>query len=509
MVSIIVPELLVVLASVCVGWAALWPSRGDLGPVGYHLAALPVGLLAWMFVAGTAVVTGWPYLPGALAAGLAAYVGGLWLLQHSRPDAAGADRSCFGLPGAASFAVAALSYAAATTALAATRLTVFTADSVNEYWPMAVYLEREQVISAYLVSSRSFLQISAGAVKAAFGGEWLFALYPLLAVLLVVTLGWALWATAPAGLSARSRWLVAVLPCAFLVADPSFLFYSLYVHSHAPTALYLLLALVALRLSADPATGRALAGSRGWLLVAGLATSGIVLTRPDGLAYGFVPIAIALSVLLDRRLDTGRPLAFAFFAPMLFVVVGTYLAAYARLGVWEADKLDGRMTAAILAVMVLAAVLPWFAHRTGGAERFALDRDRVLLAELALAGIAAAAAFALRWDEMSLAVRNLATNLFEMGGYGPLWLVLLAALLAAVVGGRAVRRGTWSRSLFVAVVLFAVIGFLVHGTGHIGRLGWGDSANRVMFHIVPVIVYLIAEVCADILARANRERAVA
>ena len=498
--AIVLPEVLLVAATLLAGWAALWPVRRDLGPVGYHLAALPAGLLAWVFAAGVAVVTGWRYLPGAALTGAVLFAGAVWLAAGpTRGDGA---RSGSPAVGAGSFAAAAAVYATLTALFAASRLTVFTADSVNDYWPMAVLLEREGEFTAFMISERSFLQVSAGAMKAALGGEWLFALYPLLAAVLVTSLVWVLWTTAPRTLSRTARIAVSGLPALFLLTEPSFLFYSLYVHAHMPSALYLLLALAGLRLAVDPPHGRATGGARGWLVVSGLSTAGLALTRPDGLAYAFVPIAVALALLLDGR--RGANDSAAFFGPLLLTVLGAYAGAYATLGMWEADKLDGRTTAAILAVMVASAAVPWLVRRTGVGERLGLDRDRVLLGEtLALAAIVLAA-FALRWDAMSLAARNLAANLFATGGYGPLWYLVVAALLATVVAGYALRRDTWGRALFLSIVLFAFTASLVHGTGHVGRLGWGDSANRVLFHVVPVIVYYVAEVCAHILARDNR-----
>ncbi|MBE0417907.1 MAG: hypothetical protein IBX63_09100 [Coriobacteriia bacterium] len=497
MTAVIVPEVLVVLASILAGWMALWPSRANLGPTAYHLAAFPVGLLAWVFVAGASILSGWPYLPGEAIVGGGAFVSGLRALQRrSRQDSA-TERS--GGVTAASFAAAGAAYAGVTAALAATRLTVFTPDSVSDYWPMALLLEREAEFSAFMISSRGFLQVSVGAAKAAVGGEWLFVLYPLLGAALLVTLAWTIWTTAPATLGRTGRMLLTGLPTVFLLTDPSFLFYSLYVHSHAPSALYLLLSLVGLRLAADPATGQAAGGARGWLAVSGLATAGLALTRPDGLAYAFLPIAGALSLLLDRR--RGAHDSAAYFGPLLFVVIGAHVAAYAQLGVWEAQKLDGRLTAAILLVMAASAALPWLARTTGLGERLRLESGRVLLAEIAAAAALVALVAVMSWENVSLSVMNLTVNLFDMGGYGPLWYLLAAAVLATVLTGHALRPATWGRSLFLSIVLFFLMAVLVHGTSHVGRVGWGDSANRVAFHIVPVIVWYVAEVAGSMLTR--------
>jgi len=491
--SFILPELTVVMASVIVGWIVLWFARHDLGPVAYHLASFPVGLIGWTFVASVSAVTGGSYLSIVSLVGITVFVGGVWALQGRSGGESVRPRPVR----VVSFAVAAAAYVASTSLFAASRLTAFSNDAVGGFWPMAVFLEREAAFPAGMIPSRGFLMVSAGALKAALGDEWLYTVYPLLGVVVLLAIGWVLWTTVPDGVRRTTRALIAVLPGVFLLMDPSFLFYSFYVHSQMPSAIYLLLSLMALRFVVDPATGRAAVGARGWLVLSGLSAAGLVLTRPDGLAYVFVPIAVALSVFVDhrRREDDSR----AFFGPLLFVVAFAYLTAYAELGVWQSSKLDGKVAASILLVMVASATVSWLARRTGLGDRLKLVSGSVLLAETVVIG-AVVLVLAVRVEGVMSSVVFLTANLFEMGGYGPLWYLLTAVVLATLLSGDALRLTAWSSTLFLSVVLFFLVLTMIHGTSHVGRLGWGDSANRVAFHIVPVVIWYVGEVISRILS---------
>jgi len=62
----------------------------------------------------------------------------------------------------------------------------------------------------------------------------------------------------------------------------------------------------------------------------------------------------------------------------------------------------------------------------------------------------------------------------------------------------------------LTIVLFLEIVALVHGTSHSGRLGAGDSLNRVMFHLVPLVLlymgWVLARVGSELMPAAGAGR---
>ena len=110
-----------------------------------------------------------------------------------------------------------------------------------------------------------------------------------------------------------------------------------------------------------------------------------------------------------------------------------------------------------------------------------------------------ASALAFRWHTARTALANAGINLFGgAGGYFYLWYAVVIFFILAVIAG-ALRPGTWTRSAFLSVLLFFVIAGLVHGLSHEGRLGAGDSFNRVVFEVLPVIVWLAGATVAKVL----------
>jgi hypothetical protein len=79
--------------------------------------------------------------------------------------------------------------------------------------------------------------------------------------------------------------------------------------------------------------------------------------------------------------------------------------------------------------------------------------------------------------------------------------VVILLVLAALTGD-ATRTKGWTRSAFFGILLFFVIAGLVHGTSHEGRIGAGDSFNRVAFEILPIVLWFAGAIVARILAPA-------
>jgi hypothetical protein len=154
-----------------------------------------------------------------------------------------------------------------------------------------------------------------------------------------------------------------------LALEPSYIFHSLFVHSHMVSGLYLLMSLTCIWLAGRPdrAIDRGVPGEGGaeeadaasvtYLLLAGAFAAGFALGRPDGLAYQFVPVAAAIAMLTRSNVEWRQVLAF--FGPLLFIEGFVYAATFYELGMWQSAKLSGQTTLAILGVLALSATAPW------------------------------------------------------------------------------------------------------------------------------------------------------
>jgi hypothetical protein len=494
-VSIVGSETVTIAFFVVTGWAALWPFRGRLGAWSYHLAALPVGLLASPLAGGVSTLSGRPLDAASAVAGallLVVAFKSICLIVYGRKQVEPAR------PGLRSFAIAGGALGGLTLVLALARISIWNNDSFMSYWPLGVELSRKGAFTATMISSRSPLLPTMNAIHATFGSDWAYVIYPMLAATLLAWMALSLWTGPLAGLGTKTKTLLVGGVVGFLVIEPSFLFHSFMVHSHMVSAVYLLMSLTCLW-AAVP-RGEARDGDEpryAYLVLAGAFAAGLALARPDGLAYQFVPVAVAISVLTATKVSWRAVLAF--FAPMLLLVGGSYATAYITLGMWKAAKLSGGASLAILAVLALAAAGPWIVQALDRRLPFRVSGERFLGLITVVAAVGMAGALAIKWQTAQLALATARINLFEgAGGYSYLWYAVVIVLALSLATRDALRRGSWTRSPFLAIALFFIVAAVVHGTSHEGRIGAGDSLNRVAFHVLPVVVWYAGAVVARI-----------
>lgn len=488
--SDLVREVLPTLVLLSAGWISLWPLRPLLGERMYHAAAFPIGTLSATFAAGLAGLSGraldvWLVLAGVLLLAATCWIAAAII-------AAGPERPQQP-PGARGFLIVGVGVSALSSVLTFLRFTVANNDSIIAYWPMAVGLNRSGYIHSSLMSSRSPLVPGVGATYAAFGSDWAYVFYPVFAVSLLVWIAISLSRGPLLGHPQRVKALVAAAVVAFLVLEPSYIFHSFFVHSHMLSAGYLVVATSCLVLASRSDGDRT-----PLFLVAGLATAGFALTRPDGLAYMFVVIGGAISVLTSSK-PRGREVG-AFFGPAIFVTAGSYAAFFARLGLWNASKLDGMQAATILSVMLLASAAPRVIDLFESKVRIRVSGEAFLLWATLSAVAVNVAVYAANWADASVALATARKNLLEgSGGYGYLWYAVAAVIVASMFTGDAFRKGSWTRLPFLTTALFFAVAALVHGTSHPGRIGAGDSFNRVAFHAIPLVAWYVGAVVARIL----------
>ena len=482
------PGVLVILASAVTGMLALFGMREVLGPWGYRLAALPVGLFAWGLMIVTTTWAGTMMLWRVVVPFLLVYAGVLFVAGRLISRGTG-PISFRGLWADVVFVGIVAVFASAA---AAVGVSIATADSWSNYAVMGFWLRETGELTPFVFGNRGVLLPAIHAADVFFGGEWPYVVYPVMAGVVVALLAYGLENTAFRRLSAASRGIALAGVAAGLVSLAPFLLHSAYMHSHMITAMYLLLAVVALERAAAACSGAEdvdAAAGVAWMLVAGLAVAGMAYARPDGLAYAFVLHVPVAFLLWTRRLRLRE--AAVYFATVILAEVYLVGTLAATSGLYEApERLSGAQTLAIVAFTFVFALLALGATRWSWlARRLEIPRvsvEAVVLGQLALV-FAAAAVWQTTFFE---ALRNAYGNLFMTGGYNLLWywalgVVVIALVLAGLRGGF-----SWSEVLLLVVFEFFVVAIVVHGVTHPGREGWSDSFTRVAFHIVPVLFWL-------------------
>lgn len=494
--------ILLNVVSLAAGWIALWPLRRRLGAVGYHLAAYPIGLVLWPVVAAaiSALHLGFRPLP-LYALATAVLLSSATLLQRGH-----AAKELGRVPLWTYFAWGGC-VAGVSAVVALTGVTAAGYDSLFNYEAWGVWLFDQGTFSRSIAGSFGAFIPSIHAANRYFGSDWTSTPYPVLSLHVAALVGAATlrWAHTRIGRTASVAVAAGVL--ALMVTVPSYVHHSLYVHSHMITAAYLLLSLFGLQrayLGADDdGTPPSDVENIAWLLVAGLASAGLALTRTDGIAYVAVPAIVGTLLWLA----SGRPLR----SQVIFVVSAAvpiaivYASAFYSLGLWPAKKLSGKKAGAVLAALLVGSCATFAVGSIPRLRAWLGHRDRALATVAALEAVALAGLVALRPSGFAESTRNMVTNLFRTGGYQYLWYFIFGMVLVSLLWRGQWRSGRWPLYLLFAIAQFFVVATAVHGIGHPGRLNPADSFSRVSFHVVPLAFWYFGLVVTS-LAEAYRGR---
>jgi hypothetical protein len=477
---VITPNVIHVILSLVIGWAALWPARRGLGPIAYHLGALPAGLLGWALVPSLTMAAGLDYTLATVGVGLGVYVASVALIAH-RAYAGGDSGGCE-VPWW-SYGVHLALILMLSLKVADVGISTYSRDSWGGYVKDGYWLFETGRLVAQMVADRNILLPSILAGGAVLGAEWTYVLFPVAGAHVLAWTGYAAASVAFSGMSRAWQVVGAIASAALLGSTAAFLFHSIYVHSHMLSALYFMVAIVAvLRATPPDDTGV----SRPWLLLSSLAALGFALMRPDGIAY----VLVVVAVLFVRLLAAGSSAKdlIAWYSPVVGMLIVQFAVLFARYGLWEIGRMTGRIALTfVVGHAAVAVVGSWaleLARRTHTAERlsrFAPIAGAMLgLSALMLVSQSDPDGFAEMFDSLSM-------NAFSLGGWGSFW--WFAPGVVAVLALFPVLRGTRREvpDLLLGLVAFLAIALIVHGTSHHGRYGWGDSLNRVLFHITPLV----------------------
>lgn len=485
--SIFGGNLTLVAVSLLVGWVALWPCRRLLGAWGYHLAAFPIGLLAWPVGAALAEVTGGLYQLSIamLAAFLVALVGSLvcWYLGGDDGDARVATWTWFAHGGAVLGLAAVVSAAG---------YSILGYDSVFHYEAWGLWLFDTGRLTTLIAGAYGMFLPSLHAANRAFGGDWTYVVYPIMAAHLIALLAYGLARTLPHSISRAWRVVIVTASLVLLATTSPFLFHSLNVHSHMASALFFTLALLGVHEAFLGAGRTADKTALAWSTVAGLALGGFALVRTDGLAYAVV--VLALAAVLNMR-DPSRRRLIGLHGGLYAMIAIAYGAAFIGLGVWHERKMSGKMAGAVIvATLVFAAASyagPWF-------SRWFKGRQALLLTVVGLNLMAIAGAYLLRPAGFAVAVPNMVGNLASAGGYGLLWYFIAGSALVTLVLRRGWVDHEWTDYALYAFFQFFAIALIVHGLTHEGRLSPADSFSRLAFHAVPLFFWYLGTVAGGL-----------
>ena len=497
--------VLVTALSLVGGWIGLWPVRGQIGRVGYPVVSYMIGLLAWPLATSLLSLAGTgfrPLVPVVLLTAALFVVSTLVARGSREAPAEGRATRAWHLV-VWGCAVIGLSLAVDVTGLTSAGY-----DSLFHYEAWGVWLSETGTLTAEVIGLYGVFIPSLHAASRYLGSDWTSVHYAVLSLHLAVLFAVAVREWSRRRVGAAASWLITLGSTALLVLTPRFFHHILYVHSHMITAAYLMLALFAIQrayLGAGDVAAPPRADQRAaWLLVAGLASAGLALTRTDGIAYVAALLVVGTLAYLASDTPTRDHALFVGAAALPIGLV--YGASFAALGVWQATKLSGRTAGLVLAGLGVAAGITLVIGRVPHVGAWLRSPGRALALLTGLEVTAVLGLATLDPDGFIESTANMVTNLFSTGGNGNLWFAAVAMVGLSLVWGSQFRAERWPLLLVAVIVQFMVIAVAVHGVGHPGRLSPADSFNRVSFHVIPLIFWYAATVVTSLVAELRRVR---
>jgi hypothetical protein len=435
-------------------------------------AAWPLGLLLWVVVTTTAVLSplsaSTPTLMTLWGAGLAAGAALVWRRRVDTFDPS-LLRPMLAVSLCVCIAAVLLSYV---------DLAVFTADShvlLREGRAMLFYDEGPR--GGELSNHGLFMMLAQG-TSVRLGIGYLPEIPPLLTLCLAgVFVQQGARALADRGADPRRALAVAILAVVALLSPYLLILHAFYIHVNMAAAVYLFLSIVCF-------AGAERENEPGWLHFAFLFMLGFVLQRVEAVGLALVVVAMAWSrTRLPGR--TWRPwLAGIGLGVLLWHVEIAYLA-----GPSSRILSPARIRIVIGAIVVWSLVVTWL-HRPGWEDW----RRRLAPIALVTLALSVVGALLLRTEGVLASLGSLASNLsgLEWGGLWPVMATL--ALLAVPLLGRnqfgaaSPARGRW---LFLAAALSQVAFVILLGAMRVHPFTpyWQDSGNRMLIHATPLLFF--------------------
>lgn len=290
---------------------------------------------------------------------------------------------------------------------------------------------------------------------------------PLFGVSGIGLFSWLAWQFTKGMDDRGRRWLV-VSAVLFFGTSNRLLYDVFYINTHIQVAVFLLIAVA----------GSWLAVSRrqiGWAWPAGLALASTLLMRPEA------PLVAAIVLVAVGASRATWPVRLAMTLPSIFVMSLWYgIALWQNANSGDVISLTAPVFGSLVAVTGAAAIVV-----VGGlqqAQPWIQYADRALLAGLALLVVL----YGIRTPDILVTALEATLRNLTYGGIWLLtWVAALTLLAVALIVQRIPDARLWTVPLWGFALLFWLLPLLRGGPF---RVGSGDSGNRILAHILGVVV---------------------
>ena len=269
----------------------------------------------------------------------------------------------------------------------------------------------------------------------------------------------------------RLALILSVLSSLVLFSTYFIVFQFFYIHTNLISAAYLFLAVSAFWLAA-------VEGKDAWMTLGMLGLLGFSLARTEApvFALPFLVLVISSGKIPYRiRLRTMLPYSFS--------LVAWYLYLLARMG--EGTYILNRERTLVIIVSLIALALLVILSELKSIKRYLLPHlPKIMLGVLVLALLLMVIH---KPEHYRISVYALILNMLESGEWGMTWLVYWFLFVVSQAGPRFPQEDLF---LYGVILFFALLLAIVYFRVPY-RVGWGDSANRIWTHILPITILYV------------------
>lgn len=279
---------------------------------------------------------------------------------------------------------------------------------------------------------------------------------------------WLCWGATRDLITSR-RWILVGTAALFLLSSNRLLYDAFYINTHIEVAFYLLVAIAGAWLAMTTREWR-------WAIPAGIALAMTLLFRPEA------PIVGAIVLVAVAASDAGWRVRVAMATPTV-VAAGLWYGVVLWQNVPGGDTISPTAPVFGSLAALLGAVLVVVAGVSPRLWRLVKYLDRVMLATLLVAVVGLAA---VNTEVFTASVEASFQNIaFSQGAWLFTWSIGVLLLAVALL----VHEMPWSRLWTIPIVGFAILWWLLPMMREGAyRVGTGDSGNRILAHMLAVVV---------------------
>jgi hypothetical protein len=261
---------------------------------------------------------------------------------------------------------------------------------------------------------------------------------------------------------------ISLLATLTLASTYFMVFQVFYIHNGLIAATYLFVAITTFWLALSERNNI-------WLIFAMLALLGFSISRTEAPLFALIFLSLLISSgQIPYRIRLTATL------PYLIILVLWYLSLLRVMG-GGTDILDPTKALAIVGLLIAFGVLVGLSYYRW-VEFYLLPALPMIMLGVFLVGLVLL--FILKPMDMQTNLTAILMNMFDSGRWGITWHILLGLLVLGTIQPRFNNEKLFFYGIPLFFALLLALGFMRLPY----RLGWGDSANRIITHIMPIIL---------------------